>query len=522
MKHLFITCIATLLWACGVQPEVEVPVNTAQSFSQSYKIPEFVNDQRKARIVEIAPIIHDMIEKHTLEHHIPGMAYGIVVDEDLVVASATGKIDLKKDVTSNTNSSFRIASMTKSFTAMAILKLRDEGKLSLNDPVEHYVPEMAELHHLTSDAQKIDIESLLTMTAGFPEDNPWGDRQLDEPDQMLLDFISEGLSFSNTPSYKYEYSNLGYALLGNIVSKVSRQPYQTYIRENILVPLGMNSTYWEYGDIPPDQMALGYRWEDDQFKLEPILHDGSFGAMGGLITSIEDFSKYVSLHLSAWPARSDPDEGPVGRSTLREMHTPQFSRAYLDKDGNDESCAVVQGYGYGLGISRDCKGRTRVAHGGALPGYGSNYSFFPEYGIGIMAFGNLTYTNPWPTNEIIKLLFDSLALEPRQLPVSGILADRKEQVLQLIQSWEPGLDTALVAENFYLDKSKEHRRTQAQEVFDAAGPIELVGEIKPFNQLRGEFEMIAAKGVIKVFFTLTPEKVPKLQRLDVWFEEKKQ
>ena len=96
--------------------------------------------------------------------------------------------------------------MTKSFTAMAILKLRDEGKLSLSDPVANYIAEMANLEYLTSDAPAIDIENLLTMTPGFPEDNPWGDRQLDEPDQMLIDLVAHGVSFSNGPSYQYEYS----------------------------------------------------------------------------------------------------------------------------------------------------------------------------------------------------------------------------------------------------------------------------------------------------------------------------
>jgi len=478
-----------------------------------------MNDQRKERIKEIAPIIQTMIEKHTAAHNIPGVAYGIVVDQDLVLASATGQINLEEALPSTISSLFRIASMTKSFTAMAILKLRDQGKLTLRDPIEDYIPGFLNLNYLTNDAPVIDIENLLTMTAGFPEDNPWGDRQLDESDQMLIDLIDDGVSFSKTPSYKFEYSNLGYALLGNIISRVSGKPYQEYIRENIFIPLDMNNTYWEFENIGEDQMVIGYRWEDDQWMLEPILHDGSFGAMGGLITSIEDFSKYVSFHLSAWPARSNSDTGPVARSTLREMHTPQFSRAYLDDSGNDP-CAVMQGYGYGLGISRNCTGRTRVSHGGALPGYGSNYAFFPEYGVGIMAFGNLTYTSPWPSNEIEKLLFDSLGIEPRKLPISEILAERKQQVAQLIQNWDSTLEAGLLAENFYLDKDKEHRIAEVQQVMDAAGPIISIGEINPYNQLRGLFEIDSEKGVIKVFFTLNPESPPKVQQLDIWFEER--
>lgn len=494
-------------------------VTKSKTVSVTYKAPVFESDSRVEKIKSISAKMQQLIEEHSKERKIPGVAYGIVVDDNLIVASATGILDIAKKLPATTGSAFRIASMSKSFTAMAILKLRDEGKLSLSDLVADYIPEMSGLEYLTSDSSIIDIENLMTMTAGFPEDNPWGDRQLDEPDQMLINLLNEGIAFSNPPSYKFEYSNTGYALLGNIISRVSGMPYQQYIKEHILLPLGMKHTYWEYDNIPKEQLAIGYRWEDDQWKLEPMLHDGSYGAMGGLITSIEDFSKYVSLHLSAWPPRSDEDNGPIKRSTLREMHTPQFSSLNTEAtDFNGKPCASVSGYGYGLGIHTNCEGRTLVRHGGALPGFGSNYVFYPAYGIGIMAFGNLTYTAPWPLQKIDKLLFENLELKPRKLPVSNILKQRQEQVSQLIQSWSPELETELLAENFYMDKSREHRMAEAKEIFDKAGTVLSTEEIEPFNQLRGVFKIKTEKGVIEVYFTLTPEKTAKLQQLYLSFQ----
>ncbi len=521
MNNTLITyCFALGLISCDAQIAPLEPKDTTKSFSKSYQPPVFINDQRSERIKEIAPALQQLMEKHAASRNIPGIAYGIVVDDELVLASGTGQINLEKELPATINSSFRIASMTKSFTAMAILKLQEEGKLSLTDPVTDYIPEMSNLTYLTKDAPTIDIENLLTMTSGFPEDNPWGDRQLDESDQMLIDLIAEGVFFSNASSYKFEYSNLGFALLGNIVTRVSGKPYQEYIRDHIFHPLGMKNTYWEYTNIPEGQLVLGYRWEDEQWKLEPILHDGSFGAMGGLITSIEDFSKYVSFQLSAWPPRSEHETGPVSRSALREMQTPQYSRLNAkDTNSNGDPCATMSGYGYGLGITRDCEGRIRVSHGGALPGFGSNYIFYPEYGVGIMAFGNLTYTGPLPFKEIKKLLFDSVGLQARQLPVSDILMERQQQVAQLIQSWNPGLEAEILADNFYLDKSRDHRRSDIQSVFDAAGEVESIGEIEPYNQLRGRFDLATSNGLIKVFFTLTPEKIPKVQQLELWFEE---
>ena len=120
--------------------------------------------------------------------------------------------------------------MTKSFTTISILKLRDEGKLSLDDPAERYVPEMAGLKYPSSDAPKITIRHLLSHAEGFPEDNPWGDRQLADTDEQLSRMLRGGIPFSNAPGLVYEYSNLGFAILGRIVTNVSKVPY-TDVRE---------------------------------------------------------------------------------------------------------------------------------------------------------------------------------------------------------------------------------------------------------------------------------------------------
>jgi hypothetical protein len=241
--------------------------------------------------------------------------------------------------------------------------------------------------------------------------------------------------------------------------------------------------------------------------------------MGGLITTLEDFSKYVSFHLSAWPPRSSEDTGPVRRSTLREMQTPQFPRLYADAtDLNDDPCAAISGYGFGLSITEDCHGIRRISHGGALPGFGSNYVFFPEYGFGIMAFCNLTYTSPYPLAEILKLLLETIGLQPRELPSSDILIKRQEQVVQLIQDWDEDLEAAILAENFYLDKSRDARISEIQEILERAGTIHDLAEMKAFNQLRGSFAYNTEHGTLNIYFTLSPERTPKVQYLYVFFQ----
>jgi len=167
---------------------------------------------------------------------------------------------------------FRIASMSKSFTAMAILKLRDEGKVKLDEPVKTYIPEMKG-QQLTSDAPQITVRHLLTHSAGFPEDNPWGDRQLAVTEDDFQDFIEKGVSFSNVPGVAYEYSNMGFAMLGMIIKQQSFSHYSDYIAKHIWKPLGMTDAAWEYSKVPANVLAKGYRWLNETYVEQPMLHD---------------------------------------------------------------------------------------------------------------------------------------------------------------------------------------------------------------------------------------------------------
>src|SRR5262245_48588304 len=214
-----------------------------------------------------------LMRDYATQAHAPGAAWGIIVDGQLAHTGATGFRDVAAQAPVDADTVFRIASMTKSFTAMAILKLRDEGKLSLDDPAERYVPELARLKYPTTDSPRITIRHLLSHAEGFPEDNPWGDQQLAVSDDEMSAMMRTGIPFSNPPGLAYEYSNYGFAILGRIVSTVAKQPYRDYIAANILKPLAMNATTLEPRAVSPARLAHGYRWEDDQWKEEPQLPD---------------------------------------------------------------------------------------------------------------------------------------------------------------------------------------------------------------------------------------------------------
>jgi len=488
------------------------------AFSQTYEPPVFTDVDRQAKIATTFTRLDSLFAKYAADKNFPSISYGLVAGDKLVHSFYSGTINFEKDIAASPLSDYHIASMTKSITAMAILKLRDAGKLSLDDPIEKYIAAAKGIKTVTTDAPLITIRHLLTHMAGFPEDNPWGDRQLGRSDARLDSLYLAGISFSTTPGTSYEYSNLGFSTLGLIIKKVSGKTYQDYITENIFKPLGMNQTYWDYLDVPAKQLAIGYRNENGKFVAQPLLHSGSFGAMGGLITTIGDFSKYMIFHLSAWPPRDGTDDGPVKRSSVREMHHGwNFSRVWTgEKNANGKDCDIIDFYGYGLHQYLDCDGLKIITHSGGLPGFGSQWRILPDYGIGIVVFGNLTYASMGaPLTAAVDSILNWAELKPRQLPSSVILEKRKKQLLALLPSWKDAPQAGIFADNFFDDYFITDLQSQSEYAFEKAGKILSVSEVAAANQLRGYFIMKGEKGSIKIWFSLSPEPDPMVQAIRI-------
>jgi CubicO group peptidase (beta-lactamase class C family) len=228
--------------------------------------PQFADPDRARKLTAAFPEVERIFTAWVQQRHMPGAVVGILIDGELAWVKTSGArvLDGRAPVTPDTV--FRIASMTKSFTALAILKLRDEGKLSLDDPVARYVPAAADLPYPTKDSPALSIRHLLTHSEGFPEDNPWGDQQLARSEETMHAWIRAGIPFSNAPGMAYEYSNFGFAILGQVVAKASGKHYDEYIRKEILEPLQMSASTFEASEVPRDRAAFGYRWEDNTWK----------------------------------------------------------------------------------------------------------------------------------------------------------------------------------------------------------------------------------------------------------------
>ena len=383
---------------------------------------------------------------------------------------------------------------------MAILKLRDEGKLSLDDPVSKYVPALADLPYPTKDSPALTIRHLLTHSEGFPEDNPWGDRQLAQSDDAIKTFMRAGIPFFNAPRCRLRIFKLRVCDPGPDCCERLGKPYTDYIREQILAPLGMQSSTFEEAQVPRDRVAPGYSWEDDAWKAEPILAHGSFGAMGGLWTSASDLARYVTFLMSAFPPRDETEQGPIRRSSAREMQqASRWQPAFAGRNGVDGPLQFSVGtYGYGLGVTQDCR-LLISSHMVALPGYGSLMRWWPEYGVGMIAMSNLTYGGFGGLfADATTALHRTGAMQPRTVQPSQALLAAQKDVSQLVIKWDDALASRIAADNLFLDETASRRAARIRELNGKHGVCTPATTIDAENALRGRWRMPCERGWLDV------------------------
>ncbi|HEX8292715.1 MAG TPA: serine hydrolase domain-containing protein [Pyrinomonadaceae bacterium] len=518
MRHApkLATALAALMLASLVCP---ASAGAQRRFSTgAMPPPRFADPERGRKLAAAFPEIERQFTAWVERRRMPGAVMGVIVDGELAWVKAAGVQDTQTRAPVTPDSLFRIASMTKSFTAMAVLKLRDEGKLSLDDPVSRYVPALAGLPYPTKDSPAITVRHLLTHSEGFPEDNPWGDRQLAQTDETMRAWMRAGIPFSNAPGVAFEYSNYGFAILGQVVARASGRPYAQYVREEILRPLGMSASTFEVGEIPRGRVAAGYRLEGNEWKAEALLPHGSFGPMGGLWTSARDLARYVAFLMSAFPPRDDPERGPVSRASAREMQQAwRAEGTSVFRNAVDEPLQLSSySYGFGLGVTQDCRHDYIVGHSGGLPGYGSLMRWLPEYGVGLIAMGNVTYAG-WGGmfNDAVAALHRTGALQKRTPEPSPALLAAQSDVSQLVNRWDDALAARIAADNFFMDEPAPQSAASFKALTQRHGVCRADGKIDAENALRGSWKMPCERGWMNVSITLAPTSPPRVQSLQV-------
>ncbi|ATP20742.1 MULTISPECIES: serine hydrolase domain-containing protein [Sphingobium] len=487
---------------------------TLLGFLSILSAPAVAADARK--IDAAIPEIDRLFADFQVDSHAPGLVYGIVSDGRLVHVKGFGAQDLvqKRPVTGD--SLFRIASMTKAFTALSILKLREEGKLSLDDLAETYVPEMRGWTYATKDSPRIRIRDLLTHSAGFVDDNPWGDRQTPLPDADFTRMLEQGVPMSSAPATHYEYSNFGYALLGRIIANVSGMPYRRYVEQSLLTPLGMTSSGYQLSEWPAARRSLGYRWEDGRWKREPDMADGAFGAMGGLQTSANDYARWVAFLLSAWPPRDDAESGPVSRASVRMLAEGSNFMSVGQRNGKSgaTACRQAAAYGFAMRIAQDCDLGLTLSHGGGYPGYGSHVMLMPDYGVGIFVFTNRTYNGgagaAW---DAAMLLQKAGALIARDVPVSPLLAQGYAAAGRIYASGDVLAARDNLAMNFLMDADAVHWGKRLAALKGEVGSCAVDAPLSATGNLSGKFTWTCEKGRVAGSLLLAPTADAEIQEL---------
>jgi CubicO group peptidase (beta-lactamase class C family) len=466
----------------------------------------------------------------------PGLAYGIVADGKLVHSGGYGERWLGGPPP-DADTVFRIASMTKSFTATAVLTLRDRGALRLDEPAQNYVAELRRVKLPAPDSPPITIRHLLTMTAGFTTDDPWGDRQQGlDPAEFSRLLSSGGIRSGWAPGTRFEYSNVGYALLGRVIEAVTGAGYARTVATGILAPLGLRQTGYEAAEIAPGQLARGYRRGADGWEeLEPDGY-GAFAPMGGVFSCVRDLAGWVAGFADAFPPRPVATGDlvhPLGRASRREM---QLAQVAIPTDDEGVSARLhgplSLSYGFGLFVEDDAAFGTIVQHGGGYPGFGTNMRWHPATGVGAIVLANSTYAAAGAlAGEMLATILGSEnhsnGRERASYRVRGPAPQpggpwpetiaARESVDRLLQDWDDDLARRLFTPNVDLDQPLAQRRA------DVARLRERIGPFSPDARRPAECDspahcrwwLTGEHGTAAVSIKLAPLRQPLVQQLQV-------
>lgn len=344
-----------------------------------------------------------------VQQNVPGISVAVSEHGRVVYARGFGRRSLDDGLPVDAETTFRIGSITKQFTAASIMLLVQAGKIHLDDRLAAYLPNAPH-------ANEVTLRELLTHTSGIP-----GYTELEgfdaaaklpaTPAQVVATVARAPLAFA--PGTDWEYSNTNFILLGMVIEKVSGEPYEQFVTDHILTPLHLaHASFWNPLLVEHDA-AVGY----SSMPFEPVLHTLDWNwdwawAAGGLNTDAAD--------LARWDAALDSGR-VVTAASFAEMSTPQHL-----KNGKNTH------YGFGLGIGTFLQ-RKVVAHSGGVPGFITENLTIPHDGVAVVVFGNSDSFQPGPVaRSILYALYGALPpkIPMRYLPVASATKAQAQRYLE--------------------------------------------------------------------------------------------
>ena len=352
-----------------------VVILLALSGASSAASDKIAADPRVKTALEAARI---WLEAQRAYDRIPGVSAAIVYDQQVLWSAGYGYIDLSKKTPATASTIYSICSISKLFTSIAVMQLRDAGKLRLDDPVEKFLP-WFKIQKTAPQGPEITIEGLLTHASGLPRESEYPYWTAPDYAFPTREQVKEKIASQQTlypAEAHFQYSNLGLTLAGEVVAAASGQPYDEYVKSHILGPLGLTGTTPE---IPADQrgnrLASGYSilTRDGEPKAMPFFQVRGIAPAAGYASTAEDLARFAS-----WQFRL-LDTGVteiLKANTLREMYRIHWVEPDFETT-------------WGLGFSvwrRD--GKIFVGHGGSCPGFRSAVLFRPEEKVAAIFLSN--------------------------------------------------------------------------------------------------------------------------------------
>ncbi|MDR3445465.1 MULTISPECIES: serine hydrolase domain-containing protein [unclassified Dyella] len=308
----------------------------------------------------------------------PGATIAIYRDGKPLYVHAYGLSDRERKTPATTSTYYEIGSITKQFTAAAILQLQEAGKLDINAKLATYLPDAPH-------AKEVTLKQLLSHTSGMPEylDGPDVEQWAVKPatfDQIMARIKDKPLDFQ--PGSRWSYSNSGYALLGRVIELTSHESYLHYVKTHLLVPAGMTHTYTVDDESRLSGMAKGYRHANGKLEPAPTIHATVGWAAGVLVSTVDDLERWnVALR---------------GGKIIRPA---DYTLMATPVEGSND---------YGLGLFIDTlDDQPRIGHTGGSFGFTTSNQYFPKQGIQVIAFTNVG-DNPEPGQMLVTATFEAL------------------------------------------------------------------------------------------------------------------
>lgn len=349
------------------------------------------------RIREAAALLDKWLDAQRAFHQIPSLAGAVVHDQTVIWQGASGWADRERRIAATPTTLYSICSISKLFTSLSVLQLRDQGRLRLDDPVEKHLP-WFNIRRAHPTSGHITVEGLLTHASGLPREAAfayWSGPNFEFPTrQQIIDALSSEETLYPAETF-FQYSNLGLTMAGEIVATASGTPYADYVRANVLGPLGLGDTHPE---IPAHErgkrMATGYGAFTREGTREPLplFSTKGIAPAAGYASTAADLARFASWHFRLLGAGG---REVIDANTLREMQRVHFV---------DPSWETTWGLGYA--VSRGADNKTFVGHGGSCPGYQTNFQMQTDEKLAMIGLSNAIDVN---SGALTRAMYDIAA-----------------------------------------------------------------------------------------------------------------